>query len=69
MAVTPTDAIATLEAALSRGVLQVTFADGKSTRYASPAEMRDAIAYFRAQQRVEAGRPAASVSIGAFFRE
>jgi len=69
MAVDPASAIATLEGAMSSGVLEVTFSDGKRVRYAGPEEMANAISYFRGQQRVAAGRPAVSATIGAFYRD
>lgn len=68
MAVTATDAIATLESAMSRGVTDVTYSDGRRVSYADASEMLKAIAYFRAQIATAAGRPPVSVSTGAFYR-
>jgi hypothetical protein len=68
VAVTPSDAIVTLETALASGTLEVTFSDGRKVRYQSAGDMQNAIAYFRGQQRAAAGRPGASVSVGAFYR-
>jgi len=68
MAVTPEDAIETLEAAMATGVLEVTYSDGRRVRYASTDEMQRAVVYFANQKRAAAGRPAVSTSVGAFYR-
>jgi hypothetical protein len=69
MAVTPQEAIATLEAALAGGVLEVTYSDGRKVRYQTTEDMQKAIAYFTGQARLAAGRPAVSASVGAFYRD
>lgn len=69
MAVTPQDAIDALEDALSRGVTDVTYSDGRRVSYASPKEMLEALAYFRAQARVTAGQPAVKATTGAYYRD
>jgi hypothetical protein len=68
MAVTPTEAIATLEAAMAQGVREVEYSDGRRVRYASQTEMERTLAYFRAQQRAANSQPSVGVSIGAFHR-
>lgn len=68
MAVTPSDAIAAIEEAMSRGVSEVTYSDGRKVRYTSQAEMERTLAYFRAQQRAASSQPSVGVSVGAFHR-
>lgn len=68
MAVTPEDAIDTLETAMAQGVREVTYSDGRKVSYQSQAEMQRAINYYRGLQRSNAGRPAVSTSVGAFYR-
>lgn len=69
MAVTASESIETLEAALRQGTLEVAFSDGRKVRYQSVGELQSAIAYFRGQERAAAGRPGAAASIGAFYRD
>lgn len=60
--------IANLEAALARGTREVSI-DGRKVVYNGPAEIREAIAYFRAQERAAAGQKAVGVSVGGFWRD
>lgn len=68
MAVTPESAIVTLETAMASGTLEVTFEDGRSVRYQSIKDLQQAIAYFRGQSRAASGKPAVSVTVGAYYR-
>lgn len=69
MAVTPDEAIGTLETAMAQGVREVTYSDGRKVAYASQGEMERAISYWRSQKATAAGRPAVGVSVGAFYRD
>lgn len=67
MAVDPEQAIVKLETALSTGTLEVTI-EGKSVRYESASAIREAIDYFRDQQRQAQKRRAVKVSVGGMWR-
>lgn len=60
--------ITALEEALASGALEVDMPDGRRVKYRNTSDLRDAIAYFKAQINQAGNGTPVQVTVGGYFR-